>query len=458
VRRRRKQSARPTLGIEEEFFVVSRSSGEPVDVPAEARLELHKSIGDVHFAEEYKRAQIELRTGIHDNPDTLRNELLSLRFTAATVLKRFGLAIMAVATHPTADWRTMASQLNQRYLWIEDRKGDAVRQLAVAGAHIHVGTFDSDDERVARIEAYRPLIAVLIAAAPSSPFFVGRDTGHASWRRNIVTGLGLQTVTTFGNAAERWQTMTRLQRIGALKADSDFWADIRLGTTGKPTVEIRCPDISPYVDDGASMAAFVQAYEFAVRRGVIKPPDRRGEADLFFADHSAREASRYGAKAVIIDPWSREPTTLRAYVDRLAELLVPLAADLGTGAWLAHFTTLFERDSPAESQRQAARSSSNSGATDDDLAGPVQTEQALNSAIRWAIQTTEEPPRFAWPTPAYAGLLPRELGPRSNHGRCRHEHCVQEHRRHDFVRESRKADQSGDHGNCAERHQHARRG
>src|SRR5919202_262981 len=68
-----------------------------------------------------------------------------------------------------------------RYQRIATEYGELARQALVCAMHVHVGVAD-DDEGVAVIDRVRPWLPVLVALSANSPYWQGRDTGHASWR------------------------------------------------------------------------------------------------------------------------------------------------------------------------------------------------------------------------------------------------------------------------------------
>jgi carboxylate-amine ligase len=393
----------PTIGIEEELFVCDQTTRDVVALPDKVFAELNQVLGS-NVSLEYKRGQVELRTGVHTSPTLLRDQHYALRFLLIDILDKHGLVPLACGTHPCADWRRMAAQPGDRYRWIERQKGDALHQLAVSGLHVHLGTFDSDRERLVRIPYYRPLIPILIAAAASSPMFDGRVTGALSWRRAIVSGLAPQTPPCFDTVAEYEDLLKSLRLLDIIRDDTDLWSDIRLGARGKPTVEIRSPDTTPCIDHSAAIAAFVQAFDLAFRMHMLETERGGGDADSFLAEMSARTAARDGANALVWDTRERMPIQIRDLAARLVHDVRPAAQILGTECWLDYFGMLFNQPTAAETLRHAAGVVDAPSAALNENAIPD-----LEAAIAWGLAASAEAPKVLWPPPELTSVVGAHL-------------------------------------------------
>jgi glutamate---cysteine ligase / carboxylate-amine ligase len=107
------------------------------------------------------------------------------------------------------------------------------------------------DRNVAVAVAHRvaPWLPVLLALSASSPFWLGTDTGYASyrimiWRRWPTTGaLGC-----FASAADYDQTVADLVRSGVITDPGMLYFDVR-PSAHLPTVELRICDACPRLED-----------------------------------------------------------------------------------------------------------------------------------------------------------------------------------------------------------------
>src|SRR4051812_18785611 len=92
-----------TLGIEEEYHLVDRSSRDlksepPEDLLAQCRQRLEG------VSPEFLKSQIEVATPVRHSLAEARGDLVRLRRTVAEVAGAHGLAPIAASTHPFAQW------------------------------------------------------------------------------------------------------------------------------------------------------------------------------------------------------------------------------------------------------------------------------------------------------------------------------------------------------------------
>jgi glutamate---cysteine ligase / carboxylate-amine ligase len=93
-----------TIGIEEEFQTVDRSTGQLC-----ARIQQILEKGRPVFGEQIKaemlRPTVELISGILPDIPTARNELRLARAKLAQLLGEEGMALISAGTHPSAHWQ-----------------------------------------------------------------------------------------------------------------------------------------------------------------------------------------------------------------------------------------------------------------------------------------------------------------------------------------------------------------
>src|SRR5437764_13235155 len=90
------------FGIEEEYFLVDAETKSVSREMPRAFLERVKSITGGQVSGEMLQSQIEVMTAPHNSITDARTELRFLRQTVSNIAAEHGLAILAVATHPTA--------------------------------------------------------------------------------------------------------------------------------------------------------------------------------------------------------------------------------------------------------------------------------------------------------------------------------------------------------------------
>jgi glutamate---cysteine ligase / carboxylate-amine ligase len=102
-------------------------------------------------------------------------------------------------------------------------------------------------------------LPLLQAATSNSPFFDGRDTGHASWRSVLWSRWPTAGPSPHLSSAEEYErTVEGLIASGAMFDQGMLYWYARL-SAHVPTVEIRLGDVCPTVDDTLLLAALTRA-------------------------------------------------------------------------------------------------------------------------------------------------------------------------------------------------------
>ena len=91
-----------TVGIEEEFQLVDRSSGQLAARVEEVLPGALERLGRNEVSHELKRTMIETGTPVCSSLVEVRRELVRLRADLAAAVGRSGLAIVAAASHPAS--------------------------------------------------------------------------------------------------------------------------------------------------------------------------------------------------------------------------------------------------------------------------------------------------------------------------------------------------------------------
>ncbi|MEU6862964.1 glutamate--cysteine ligase [Streptomyces sp. NPDC046876] len=257
-----------TVGVEEEFLLVDARTFRVV--PA-APLVLETAAGlpaEVHA--EGTRYQVEISTPVADSAPKLREELAALRRTLSRAARAHGCRLLAAPSPVVAVEQPLHLTDDEPRQREQHRRFGALTDTLVScGRHIHVGTFDVDTA-VAVSNRVRPWLPTLIALAANSPFWGGRDTGHASWRSMAWSGwpsAGLPPHFT-STAHFRLAVQTLLHSGAALDTKMVYW-DLR--PSGHwPTLEIRAPDMSPDIDTAILQAELVRALVATVLQDIAE--------------------------------------------------------------------------------------------------------------------------------------------------------------------------------------------
>ncbi|MER7505386.1 glutamate--cysteine ligase [Nonomuraea pusilla] len=245
----------PLIGIEEEYLVVDPRTRHVTPRAAEV---LAAATDMLDVAHEITRFQVEARTPPSADLTELGSRLRATRKDVAVAARSCGLAVVASgipvlgsAMPPPLTDHARYEQGRVLYRALQD-------EISICALHVHVDV--PDEEHAVYVGNHlRPWLPTLIALAANSPFFVGRDTGYASWR---VISWGRWPVSGappyFPTFAEYELALRALAESGALMdAKTVFW-DTRPSPT-LPTVEIRVADVPLDVTDSLTIIGLIRA-------------------------------------------------------------------------------------------------------------------------------------------------------------------------------------------------------
>ena len=195
-----------TVGVEEELLVVD-AAGNPVPLAPEA-LVVAARRGDGETVEEHDRAermstpadddgmeadaapgaqlvpelkeqQIEFGTRVCAELAEVAAELRHWRSRADDAARSVGARVAALATAPVPVQPTPTP--GRRYRRMLETFGLTALEQLTCGCHVHVSVQD-DEEGVAVLDRIRVWLPILTALTANSPFWLGQDSGYASFR------------------------------------------------------------------------------------------------------------------------------------------------------------------------------------------------------------------------------------------------------------------------------------
>ncbi|WP_328970560.1 carboxylate-amine ligase [Streptomyces sp. NBC_00239] len=246
-----------TLGVEEEFLLVDAHTWRLVPVAPEVLSSVGGIRPELHA--EGTRYQVEIATPVVGTAEQLRGELAGLRRILTKAAREHGCRLLASPSPVLARQLPLALNHDEPRQREQFRRfGALTDNLIGCGRHIHVGTLDTDTA-VAVANRVRPWLPTLIALGANSPFWDGRDTGHASWRAlawGSWPSAGLPPHFT-STAHYRHSVEMLLSSGAALDTKMVYW-DLRPSGTW-PTLEIRAPDMSPDLDAAVLQATLGRA-------------------------------------------------------------------------------------------------------------------------------------------------------------------------------------------------------
>ncbi|HAT47216.1 MAG TPA: carboxylate-amine ligase [Ktedonobacter sp.] len=344
-------TARYTIGIEEEFQIVDRNTGQlsPQIIPL-----LKK--GAPFFGEQIKpemlQPTVELISTIYPNILVARSETQRLRAKLSSLLAEEGLALISAGTNPGAIWMDQLVTPNPRYHELLEEFQDVARSILIFGLHIHVAV-ENNEVAISLMNQLRTWLPHLLALSSNSPFWAGRLTGLKSyrtvvWKRFPRSGLP----DTFQSWSEYEHYVQTLISTGCIDNGKKIWWDIRphpfFGT-----VEFRIFDMPSTLNDVMGIAALCQSLvaklSWLHKQGKEVPIVPRN-----LLEENKWRAMRYGLDAEVVDFGRGRSLSMRASIHELLDMVDDVADDLGTCSDLSYIRNLVDDTRGTGADRQIA--------------------------------------------------------------------------------------------------------
>ena len=252
--------ARPdvlSLGVEEEYQIV-----DPVTRELRARSQgvldqAGPAVADQVEPELY-RSQVEANTPVCQTLAEVRAALARLRRELGAAAERDGGRIAAAGTHPFSSWEDQLVFPKTRYHNLAEDYRQVFREQVAFGCHVHVG-LDDPELCIQTMNRVRPWLAMLLALSGNSPFWLGRDTGYASYRNQIWGRwpmAGMPEV--FASRAEYDDLVATLVTTGGVREPTKLYWDVR-PSSRYATLEFRVADVCATLDEAVMVAGLARA-------------------------------------------------------------------------------------------------------------------------------------------------------------------------------------------------------
>jgi glutamate---cysteine ligase / carboxylate-amine ligase len=299
-----------------------------------------------------RTSQIEALTPVCRTLSEVRAELLRLRRTVMEAAKKEGVRIAAASTHPFSHWQEQPITPKQRYKELVERERQLAEEQVVFGFHVHIG-LESREAALQAVNQALVWLAPLLALSANSPFWLGEDTGYASYRTQVWGRLptaGLPAP--FSSLAEHDAVVEALVASGGAAEPTQVYWDVRLPEKLE-TVEIRVADACTNVDEAVMLAglsrALVRTCHERAERGEPYPKTR---PELLRTAHWV--ASRYGLDAELVDVEAGRAVQAREVIEALLAFTRPALEEQGD--WVevsALVDATLEQGNGARRQRRA---------------------------------------------------------------------------------------------------------
>ena len=349
-----------TVGIEEEYLLVDRASGELAISPPPSMMMECEALLSGQVSPEFLQAQIEVGTRVCNTIAEAREDLRHLRTTVAEVAARHGLAPIAAATHPFAKWTDQKHTDQKRYNLLAHDMQALARRLLICGLHVHVG-IDDEDLRIDLMNQVSYFLPHLLALSASSPFWEGENTGLMSYRLCIFDGLprtGLPDQ--FESYAEYQRLVANMVSAGLIEDATKLWWDVR-PSARFPTLELRMTDVCTRLDDSLTIAAMFTCMLSMLTR-LRKNNQRWRVYPRSLVNENRWLAQRHGPTQGLVDFGKGAVTPFAELLEELIELMAEDAERLGCVAEMAHAREILKRGTSAQRQLRVYKEAMDGGA------------------------------------------------------------------------------------------------
>lgn len=340
-----------TIGVEEEYQIVNPETRELRQRAQRIVAKAQKKVGE-DVTNELYLSQIEIGTPVCRGLDEVRAELGRLRGEVIAAAGRDGSRIVAAGTHPFSHWEDQAITPKPRYYGIAADFQQLAREQIIFGCHVHVGI--SDRELAIQVmNRARPWLAPLLALAANSPFWLGIETGYASYRTELFQRFPMSgTLHVLASRLEYDDLVAALVETGSISDASKIYWDIRPSSRFE-TLEFRVTDVCASVDEAVMIAGLCRALAWTcAEHARAGRPIEHARPELLRA--AKWRASRFGLDGELIDVEARLAVPASQLIDKLLEFLRPALEQ--AGEWeeiqaIVHQT--IERGTGAKRQRDA---------------------------------------------------------------------------------------------------------
>lgn len=336
-----------TLGIEEEFQIV-----DPVTRELKSHIEEIIEGGKIILKERVKpemhQSVVEVGTDICADIHDARRSVTGLRTDLARLARSQNLRIAAAGTHPFSHWIDQKISPGERYAGVVNDLQQVARANLIFGLHVHLGMPDRETAIQLQNTA-RYFLPHIFALSTNSPFWLGRNTGYASYRLQVFQRFPRTGIPDLFESVDEFdQYVNLLVKTGCIDNAKKIWWDIRLHPLFG-TLEFRVCDIPMRVDETICLAAIIQA--------VIAKLYKLHRQNMGFRTYRARlinenrwRAGRYGINGRMIDFGKQEEVPTRDLIGELLEFIDDVVDELGSRAEVNHVHTILQNGTGADRQ------------------------------------------------------------------------------------------------------------
>jgi carboxylate-amine ligase len=340
-----------SIGVEEEYQIVDATTRELRQRAGQLMPHAQRAAGD-DVTNELYLSQIEIGTPVCRTLAEVRSELVRLRRAVIEAARREGCRIAAAGTHPFSHWGDQALTPKPRYNELAADFQQLTREQIIFGCHVHVGIADRE-AAIQVMNRARPWLAAILALSANSPFWLGHDTGYASYRTELFQRFPMTgTPHFFASRAEYDSLVDALVETGIIDDASNIYWDAR-PSSHVETLEFRVADVCMTVDETVLVAGLARALARAChahwQEGKPLEPVR---PELLRA--AKWRASRFGLEGELYDTRARRTVPASKLIEGLLEFVRPWLEEGGEWDEIAGLARrAIARGTGAKRQREA---------------------------------------------------------------------------------------------------------
>lgn len=315
-----------TLGVEEEYQIIDPATRELHSRAKQILAIAQQTLGD-EVQPEAQLSQLEIATPVCRTLAEVRAEIVNRRRGVIAAAAKDGNRIAAAGTHPFSRWEDQQLTPKDRYKALKRDYQQLTRELVICGCHVHVGISDRETA-IGIINRARVWLAPLLALSANSPFWLGTDTGYASYRTEIWSRWPLSGVPSiFQSHAEYKSLVDALVATKSVEEPTKIYWDVRLSERF-PTIEFRVTDVCMRVDEAVMVAGLVRALvRTCYKQALRDEPFVAARPELVRAAHW--RAARYGLDEDLMDISTLTSVPARELVEKFIAFVRPSLEEEG---------------------------------------------------------------------------------------------------------------------------------
>lgn len=244
------------FGIEEEYFVVDPVSRRVVPRAAAVVRRAGDALGErastelIAFLAEAKTPPCDDRDKLAEQIRVMRGVMARAAFVEDVRLAATGTPVLGDPVPPPIAAGARYADSLAFYRGLDDEQ-------SIASCHVHV-EMPGLDHAVQVSNHLRPWLPTLLALAANSPYWAGRDTGHACWRVLAWARWPVAGPPPHFRSTEHYEELVAaLLDCGALMDTGTIFWDVR-PSSRFPTLEVRLGDVALTTEEATLFAVLIR--------------------------------------------------------------------------------------------------------------------------------------------------------------------------------------------------------